>query len=104
MVQLYAIFETEPTYYGPDGWMLNLKARHCVFDLAVHNSIAMVKERGQPSQSQVAVLVDGASKDLSTIPQVPLGVVSATAEEGETERGTRNDQQGLAWLLRICVP
>ena len=62
-----------------------------VLDTGINDAVLVLKEWRQPAASDVAILVDGRSENSAAMFPKPTGIVSATAEEGNSERSARDN-------------
>jgi len=72
--------------------MPNLVGVLYVLNFGIDDAVLVIEEWGQAAASDIAILVDARCKNSAAMLQKPAGIVSATAEEGNSERSTCDNQ------------
>jgi hypothetical protein len=73
-----------------------------VLNVGINDAVLVLEERGQTPAGNVAILVDGRCENGAAMFPKPSGIVSATAKEGNSERGTR-DNHDFVSLPTACA-
>ena len=81
VMNLEALVDLEPLEHAAHGGMLNLADLLDVFDDGVDDAKAMVEERRQLADADVAVLVDGRRQHGAAVLAIPLWIIRSAPEK-----------------------